>query len=183
MKAFKFFTTNPYDREINMNLYETLVIGSYMRWIDVELSNFNFEVYTNLSLREVEHEVHNIIQPFLFEHNHQDNINTILSFLSARFHRAQIKQNRKVAVFCQNHESFTDFYRRMIAGRRHYTRLNGDVLFTLDNDVFYLVSNMNQTRGRIFTHYIDNTQGDVRFNTYWSPIIESLRGRFNIQQY
>ena len=61
-----------------------------MRWINVSVSNLRFEVYTHLSLGEIQHQITNIIEPFLFEFNHRENRELILRWLQSRFHRARI---------------------------------------------------------------------------------------------
>ena len=61
-----------------------------LRWINVSVTNLRFEIYTHLSLGEIQHVITNVIEPLLFETNNQNNRETLLRWLQLRFHRARI---------------------------------------------------------------------------------------------
>lgn len=92
MKPFKFLRDNTSNRTLIANLpYAPAMPSDRLRWIDVNVNNLNFRVYTHHSLDEIQHIVGNVIEPFIFEHNNQNNRNIILRMLQARFHRAIIE--------------------------------------------------------------------------------------------
>lgn len=94
MRTFKFFQKEKVFSEW-MDQMDDYHLGGIMpmRWVGVDINNLQFRVYTNLSMGEVHHAVHNIIEPFIFEHNNQNNRNVIHRMLSARFHRAQMVED------------------------------------------------------------------------------------------
>lgn len=78
MKPFKFFQKNDwYTRR-------------WLRCITVSVSNLRFEIFIHQSLGEIQHEITNIIEPFLFEHNIENNRQAILRSLQLRFDRVRL---------------------------------------------------------------------------------------------
>lgn len=104
--------------------------------------------------------------------------------INFKFFTGSVDEYRKVAVFCTSQEEYVNFYRRMITGRRDYSRLNNGTLFVTDRMVFYKVTTMNDTRGRNFTHYINWNVGVELVNSpTWVLIFQHLHECYNIQSY
>ena len=90
MRPFKFFQDDTKRRIFTTNLtpIRTIMDDRIMRWVDVRVNNLNFRVYTHQSLDRIQHIIDNVIEPFIFEHNTQNNTDIILRRLNRRFHNA-----------------------------------------------------------------------------------------------
>ena len=61
-----------------------------MRWISSNINDFEFRVYTDLPIADVERIVTRTISPLLYEPNNEENRGRLTTLLEERFHRAYI---------------------------------------------------------------------------------------------